>query len=91
MDGEQSHQGSEVVQRSVESAVLAIVIEAQPRSLARSDLFEEMVTTGDDFQQVTEVQAAIDALSSAGLLSATDDWLSPTPAALRAAELDLGI
>ncbi|MGH2939766.1 MAG: hypothetical protein ACRDPE_16775 [Solirubrobacterales bacterium] len=91
MDAEQSHQRSEAVQRSVESAVLAIVIEAQPQSLSRRDLFEEMVTTGDDPQQVTEVQAAIDGLASAGLLSATADRLSPTPAALRAAELDLGI
>lgn len=90
MDGEQSRDRSEERQRSVESAVLAIVIERHPEPLSRSELLAEMVSDGDGRSRVAEVEHAVEGLNSVGLL-AGDQKLLPTPAALRSAQLDLGL
>jgi len=90
MDGELSRNGSEQWQRSVESAVLAIVIERHPEPLSRSELLAEMMSEADGQSRVAEVEHAVDGLSSVGLL-AGDQKLLPTPAALRSSELDLGL
>jgi len=90
MDGDLSRDRPEERQRSVESAVLAIVIERHPEALPRSELLGEMVSSADGRSRVAEVEDAVEGLVGVGLL-AGDQSLLPTPAALRISELDVGL
>jgi hypothetical protein len=91
MESERSHEKSELGPRSVESAVLAIVIERHPVPLSRSDLLLEMETEADGPRRASEVESAVGGLADAGLLVLSNGDLIPTPAALRAGELELGL
>ena len=76
--------------RSVESAVLAIVVESHPEPLSRLTLLNEMEASPDDSDRIAAVDDAVDGLIAVGLLTKESQTLSPTPASLRAAELELG-
>jgi hypothetical protein len=91
MESERSHEKSEPGSRSVESAVLAIVIERNPVPLSQSDLLLEMKTEADGPGRAMEVEFAVAGLAEVGLLVLSDGVLLPTPAALRAGELELGL
>lgn len=91
MGEERNHQRSELGPRSVESAVLAIVIERHPMPLAPDDLLAEMKIDADDPGRAGEVDLAVTGLLGVGLLVSREGFLSATPAALRAGELELGL
>jgi hypothetical protein len=89
MERERNHARAELGPRSVESAVLAIVLERQPESLSQSGLLEEMKTGAENQRRTAEVESAVLGLVEVGLLVLSDGLLLPTPAALRAGELEL--
>jgi hypothetical protein len=89
MDGER--ESSEQRQRSVESAVLAIVIEKHPEPLPRLVLLGEMEAPPDDPARIAEVEAAIDDLVAVGLLITAEAGLSPSRASLHYSELEVGL
>jgi hypothetical protein len=91
MDGNVSLEKAELKLRSVESVVLAIAIERHPVPFAMSELLTLMRAADDHPNRATEVRAAVEGLSSVGLLHRSRGVVSPTPASLRAAELELGL
>jgi hypothetical protein len=91
MESERSHDKPELGPRSVESAVLAIVIERHPLPVSRSSLLLEMKTETDAPRRDAEVELAVGGLAEVGLLVLSNGVLTPTAAALRAGELELGL
>jgi hypothetical protein len=91
MESERSHNHPELGPRSVESAVLAIVIERHPAPVSWSDLLLEMKTETDAPRRDAEVELAVGGLVQVELLLLSNGVLVPTPAALRAGELELGL
>lgn len=90
-DSESNLETSAQRQRSVESAALAIVIERHSEPILREELLVEMKADVDDPARVIEVETAVEGLAAAGLVAVAHHHLLPTPAALRVAELDLGL
>lgn len=91
MDGEARHESSDLGKRSVESAILAIVVETHPAPLPWSALLGEMTAEVGGPERLVDVERAVEGLVAVGLLRIEDGDLSPTPASLRAAELELGL
>jgi hypothetical protein len=91
MERDPSHENSYPGTRSVESAVLAILIERHPELLSPSDLLLEMQTEADGPRRAEEIESAVGGLADAGLLVLSNGVLIPTSAALRAGELELGL
>jgi hypothetical protein len=91
MGGEPRHESSDLGKRSVESAILAIVVESHPAPLPWSALLAEMTAEVAGPDRVADVERAVEGLVAVDLLRTVDGELSPTPAALRAAELELGL
>jgi hypothetical protein len=93
MHSENSHRGGPSRarrDRALEGAVLALVVERHPEPLTLGELIEEL-------GEVTRpggpaaVELAVAALLEAGLLRRGGNALVPTPAALRVAEIELGL
>jgi hypothetical protein len=78
-------------QRSVESAVLAIVLERLPDRLTAAGLIEEMTAEANPPGRVEEVERAVAELVRVELLRRDGDRLEPTQAARRMAELETGL
>lgn len=79
-------------QRGVEGAALAILVERRAEPLTLSELVERMNRglPRRPYQPET-VERAVGALVEVGLLRRRGARIVPTPAALRAAELELGL
>ncbi|HEX4752720.1 MAG TPA: hypothetical protein VH268_07470 [Solirubrobacterales bacterium] len=78
-------------QRNVESVVLARSIERHPNGLTEVQAIEDMTTIVNTPERIAAVHKAIEGLIEVNLLIRVRDALHPTPAALRAGELELGI
>jgi hypothetical protein len=78
-------------ERNVESVVLARLIERHPVGLSRAEVVQLLTTIVDTPERVAAIDAAIDGLAAVNLVVSADDLLYPTPAALRAGELELGL
>jgi hypothetical protein len=78
-------------ERNVESVVLARLIERHPVGLTRAQVVEGLTAIVDTPERVAAIGAAIDGLEGVSLVVSADDLLHPTPAALRAGELELGL
>jgi Fe2+ or Zn2+ uptake regulation protein len=74
----------------LEGAVLALLIEHHPHPLTVPELVEEMGEAARPSGR-TEVERAVEALADAGLLRRQGTALISTPAAVRAAEIELGL
>lgn len=59
--------------------------------MTRSELLVEMACAADDTRRIADIDSAVEGLVAAGLLVGLGAALSPTPAALRLSELDLGL
>jgi hypothetical protein len=72
----------------LEGAILALLIERRPRSLTPAELLREM---GGGTGSPGPIEAAVEGLAEVGLLRRERSALAPTPAAVRAAEIELGL
>lgn len=77
--------------RSVESVVLAKLVERGPGGLGEAQVIEEMTTVVNTPERVMSVRSAIEGLLEVDLLIKADEILRPTPAAVRAGELEMGL
>jgi hypothetical protein len=77
--------------RAVEAAALAILVERHPELLALAELVEEMSVGSTRPGRREAIERAVDGLVAVDLLRWQGERLVPTPAALRAAELELGL
>jgi hypothetical protein len=77
--------------RNVESVVLARLIERSSCGLREPQVIEDMTMIVNTPERVTSIREAIEGLVEVGLLIRVDDALRPTPAGLRAGELELGL
>jgi hypothetical protein len=77
--------------RDVEAVVLAVLIEAHPLELTESQVRQKLTSVEDTRARVAEIDQAVESLIEVGLVVRTDRFLRPTPPALRAGELDLGL
>lgn len=68
MHGERSRERSERALRSVESAILAIVVEGHPEPLPLSELLAEMTAEANRPERVADVERAVAGLVEVGLL-----------------------
>lgn len=68
--------------------MLALLIERRPRSLTLPELLREM---GAGAGSRAAIEAAVAGLAEVGLLRRERSVLAPTPAAVRAAEIELGL
>jgi hypothetical protein len=91
MAGERSDQSCEGGKRTVESAILAIVLESYPRPLPWPALLAEMTADVGGPDRIADIERAVDGLVAVDLLRSGDGALSPTAAALRSGELELGL
>jgi hypothetical protein len=91
MGGERGDQASQGGKRTVESAILAIVVESHPQPLPWPALLAEMTVEVGGPDRVADIEQAVEGLVAVDLLRTADGALSPTPAALRSAELELGL
>jgi hypothetical protein len=77
--------------RNVESVVLAKLIERHPIDLSRTQIVEDLTTVVSNPARVAAIHMAVDGLVEVGLLVCVGIAIRPTPAALRAGELELGL
>lgn len=77
--------------RAVEAVVLATLIEAHPRELTETEVRWELTSVEDTPARVAEINQAVESLIEVGLVVRAVPFLLPTPPALRAGELDLGL
>lgn len=78
-------------ERSVESAVLAVVLERHPDRLTEAELIEEMTAVANPPGRVEAVERAVAELVRVELLRRDGDRIEPTRAARRVGELETGI
>lgn len=71
--------------------VLAALIEAHPDGLTRSELRHKLTLVENSPARIAAIGHAFDGLIEVGLVVRGDDRLQPTPVALRAGELELGL
>jgi hypothetical protein len=74
-------------QRALEGAILALLIERLPRATDLDQLRQQVGETAAE----GEIGAAVESLVEVGLLRRDGSGLLPTPAASRAAEIELGL
>lgn len=74
-------------QRALEGAILALLIERLPQATDLAQLREQVGETAAEHQ----IDAAVESLVDVGLLRRQGGGLLPTPAASRAAEIELGL
>ncbi len=77
--------------RNVEAVVLARLIERHPEMLTTEQVLQSMTGMKLTPERVTAVENAVEGLIEVGLLGRVGDALHPTPAGLRAGELELGL
>lgn len=92
MPSEQNHRDGarDAGRRRLEGALLALLIECHPLPLTLAELVAELGEASRPGGS-TEVERAVDELAEAGLLRRRGVGLIPTPAALRVAEIELGL
>jgi hypothetical protein len=78
-------------QRDVEAVILATLIEAHPDELSESEVRHELTSIDNTPERAAAIDRATKGLVDVGLVARAGDLLRPTPPALRAAELDLGL
>jgi hypothetical protein len=78
-------------QRGVESVVLAALIESRPHGLTDWEVRRELTTVEDTPERIEAIRKAVDGLIEVGLVVRGRDRLEPTPASVRAGELELGL
>jgi len=78
-------------ERSLESAVLATLIEHHPTMLSEAQLVREMTAVVQTPGRPAAIERAVRGLVGVGLLDRRGRLLAPTPAALRVAELEIGL
>lgn len=71
--------------------VLARLIERSPGGLREVQVIEGMTTIVNTPERVRSIEEAVEGLVEVNLLVRVDDSLHPTPAGLRAGELELGL
>ena len=92
MDGENTQDsGSVQRRRGLESVALAALIGSHPHGLTKSQVRDELTTVEHTPERVAAIGRAIDGLIEVGLVARRGERLLPTPAALRAGELELGL
>jgi hypothetical protein len=77
--------------RDVEAVVLATLIDAHPAEITESEVRRQLTSIEKTPERMAVIDQAVESLIEVGLVVRAIDLLRPTPAALRAGELELGL
>lgn len=77
-------------EEGLESAVLSFALSVHPALLTEEELITELAKDPASFRERDCLARAIDSLHRAGLLHRLNNFLFPSWAALKAAEIELG-